>query len=121
MLIAMAVFASFCSLASGLLAVGNGSHYEYAVRDLILGRKDAVIYLWVALSTAFALMHFGTLLGYGLEQGWVVEADRVKWMWLHTGLATFLASAHLLARNAVIEPHKRRVYLWGPLKNHVAD
>lgn len=120
MLIALAVFASLVSLASGLAAVGDGTRFNYESNDILQGRKDAILYVWVACSTVFALAHCAALLDYGLASGWVVQsASSVKWLWLHTALASLLTAAHVFVRHELADPVKRLAYLWGPKKYHV--
>lgn len=113
-IVAMAAIASALALVSGVAAVGDGSHYDYLPSEIIKGRRDAVLYVWVALSTAFSLTHMIALTLYGFSHGWsVLGSDETLMMWMHTGTSLLLTGGHLYIKSELHEPESRVVYLWG--------
>lgn len=114
MLCIMATIASALALLSGIVAVGNGDRFSYDTPDIWKGRKDAILYVWVTISSIFSLAHFSVLLHYGLVYNWTYRnADTPTWMWIHTGMALLLTSAHFYIKSELHDPNNRVAYLWG--------
>ena len=114
MLVELATIASAIALVSGIAAVGNGHRFNYETKDILAGRADAVLYVWVTLSSIFALAHLSALVSFGLRFHWHNRDDTTTlWMLLHTGIAMLLTSAHFYIKHELSDPFSRVAYLWG--------
>lgn len=117
-LVYTAAVISALSFLSGILAVGSGSHFQYQTKDILRGRRDAILYIWVTLSSIFALAHCASLLDYGITEGWGYRnADTGRWMLIHSGVGVLLTSAHLFVRNDLRDGASDHIFLWGARRN----
>lgn len=117
MLVAVATLASAVALISGIAAVGDGDRFAYNNKDILSGRKDAILYIWVTISSIFSMAHLAVLLKYGLTYHWGFKsADTPVWMCIHTGIAMLLTSAHFYIKSELHDPTCRLEYLWGKLR-----
>lgn len=110
------IAATLCALAlaSGLLAVGKGTHFTYKIKDIWEGRQSAWLYIWVTGSTIFSLAHFVVLVDYGRENHWMYSNARTPtWMLLHSGMSLLLTSAHFFIKRK-LHVVGDETYLWGP-------
>jgi hypothetical protein len=105
----LAVFFSSIAAITGILAVGSGEHWKFTAADYLRGKRNAILYLWVTLSTIFSICHAGALLQFGLPNG-----GRVLWLILHSTMGILLIFAHLFVRTTLskeVGPVDK--YLWG--------
>lgn len=117
MLVAVATIASAIALLSGIAAVGDGHRFAYQNADILAGRKDAILYIWVTISSIFSLAHLAVLFNFGLEYHWAYKsAETPIWMLIHTGIASLLTSAHFYIKSELHDPVCREEYLWGKLR-----
>ncbi len=122
MLVEMATIASAVALGSGIAAVGDGQRFDYEPSEIFKGRKDAILYVWVTISSIFSLAHFSCLLNFGLHYHWgMKDSETALWMWIHTGMGALLTGAHFYIKNELHDPINRVAYLWGKSKRHAAD
>ena len=117
-LVYMAAAISAISFLTGIIAVGSGSHFQFTTPDILRGRRDAILYVWVTLSSVFALAHCASLLDYGITEGWGYRAaDTGRWMLIHSGVGVLLTSAHLFVRNDLRGGSSDHIFLWGARRN----
>lgn len=118
---AMVVLAAICSvlaLISGFAAVGNGRHFVFNFKDIINGKRNAILYCWVTLSTMFSLAHTTVTVGYALDPKFGLGHTIEVWSVTHALIGILLTTAHayiyqsLEARGVNCDEH-----LWG--KNRV--
>jgi hypothetical protein len=118
---ALVVFAAICSvlaLVSGFAAVGNGRHFQYNFKDIVNGKRNAILYCWVTLSTMFSLAQSASTVGYALNPKFGVGSTIAVWSITHALMGILLTTAHayiylsLEARGADCDEH-----FWG--KNRV--
>lgn len=113
-LVYLAALCSALSFLSGIVAVGSGHHFQYTKMDILRGRRDALLYIWVMFSSMFALAHFASILGYGIEFQWGYRfPDTGRWMALHASLGLLLTTAHLFIRSDLSKGRASIEYLWG--------
>lgn len=95
-LVTLAVFCSALSLISGILAVGKGHHWHFSIKDILAGKQNALLYIWVTFSSCFALGHLTQLTLYGIEFNWAYrDADTSRWMIIHSSIGLLLTFAHI--------------------------
>lgn len=113
-LVYLAAFCSALSFLTGILAVGSGVHFQFNKIDLIRGRRDAWLYVWVTFSSMFALAHCASLLDYGLTHNWSYQTSDIgRWMAVHSGVGVLLTTAHLFIRGDLKQSSSESIYLWG--------
>ncbi len=113
LLLSLAVLAGITGLVSGLMVVGNGSKFEYTPNDLLNGKVNALLYIWVCISTILSMLHMIAISGF------VFGADKTT----SGGDITIALLANLAAGVLFTASHlyiKRRLragvgekYLWG--------
>ena len=114
-LVFLAVISSAVSFLTGIIAVGSGQHFQYEWRDILSGRRDALLYVWVTFSSIFALVQTAAFINYSITyHGRCHEPDQAVWMVLHAGLALLLTFAHLFIRGDLQKGQANSIYLWGP-------
>jgi hypothetical protein len=114
---AMVVFAAICSvlaLVTGFAAVGNGSHFQFNFKDIVNGKRNAILYCWVTLSTMFSLAHATVTVGYVIDPKFGLGGTIFVWSLTHAIMGILLTTVHayiylsLEARGANCDEH-----LWG--------
>lgn len=115
MMVAIALIFSSMAAISGILAVGNGKHWEFKVTDYFRGKRNAILYLWVVTSTIFSILHSGMIASYGLTYHWGYRNhDTHIWMALHAFTGVLLTIAHMfVAHTLAKEVGPTDKYLWG--------
>lgn len=114
MLVVVATIASALALLSGLLAIGKGHHWNFSKMDILKGRRNAILYVWVTFSSIFSLAHLASLFTYGLDYHWAYRvADTGRWMLIHTGIALLLISAHAYILRSLSREGAGEDFLWG--------
>lgn len=114
LLVYLAAICSAVSFLTGIVAVGSGKHFQYSQKDILRGRRDAILYIWVTFSSIFALAHCASLLDYGLSYNWTYRTeDSGRWMAIHSGVGMLLTSAHLFIRDDLKKGTSHKIFLWG--------
>lgn len=113
-LVKLAALSSLVSFITGLLVVGQGNYFQFAKRDILRGRRDAWLYIWITFSSIFAMAHFTSIIDYGLTYDWAYRtADTGRWMAIHTGVGVLLTAAHLFIHGDLKRGLSDSIYLWG--------
>lgn len=113
-IVAMATIASAVALASGLTAVGDGKRFQYTPSDIFKGRRDAVLYVWLALSTAFSLARVAILTVHGLKHDWSAHStEETTILLVQIGTALLITAGHFYIKYELHEPESRVEFLWG--------
>lgn len=118
-LVPLATACSLIAFLSGIITIGSGRHYQFTPMDILRGRRNAVLYVWVTLSSIFSLAHLISLLDNGIRFHWQYRNDDIaRWMCIHIGVAFLLTSAHLFVKHAqshIKGPNGADLdyYLWG--------
>lgn len=113
-LVYLAAVCSALSFLTGVIIVGSGKEFQYDVKHIWQGRRDAILYVWVIFSSMFALAHFTSLLDYGISESWGYETPSTgRWMLIHSGVGTLLTSAHIFIRNDLRGGASSHKFLWG--------
>lgn len=111
----LAILFSLLALISGLLVVGCGRHFQYTLGDIVRGRDNALLYMWVTASTMISMVHLTMLMDFGFAYNFGdKDAETAKWMILHAGMSLLFILGHLivkrvLSRNEGEAPR----FLWG--------
>lgn len=109
-----ALFATMAAL-SGIFAVGSGRHWHFKVTDYFRGKRNAILYLWVIVSTIYSIIHSGALIEYGLENNWTPWTAKTNiFMFFHAGMGVLLTMAHAyVAYSLNYNTQYGSEYLWG--------
>ena len=114
-MIALAIICTSLAALTGIIAVGSGRHWQFQVSDYFRGKRNAILYLWVTISTIISIYHSGVLLEYALGNSWSVElASSLKWMAIHCSVGVLFIVAHLFVATVLskqVGPVDK--YLWG--------
>lgn len=87
----LAALTSLLALASGIAAVGSGAKWQFEPRDILKGQQNALLYIWVTLSTIFSLVHTAAIVSVIL----IPEVGRNDaWFWLDTFISLLFVAAH---------------------------
>ena len=115
MMVYIALIFSSLAAISGILAVGNGQHWKFDVKDYFLGKRNAILYLWVVCSTIFSILHSGMIANYGINYHWGYHNhDTHIWMAIHATMGVLLTIAHMfVAYTLAKEIGPTDKYLWG--------
>jgi hypothetical protein len=114
-LVYMAVVCSALAFLSGIIAVGSGHDWHFTTKDIIQGKQNAVLYVWVMFSSIFSLAHLASLAIYGIENSWGYrDHDTGQWMAIHTSVGVLLIAAHLFIKRTLTANRHLTVYVWGP-------
>lgn len=109
-----AIFASLAAI-TGILAIGSGQHWKFTVADYFRGKRNAILYLWVIISTIYSILHAGVLTNYGLDHGFSArDSETTMWMFFHAGMGFLLTGAHAYIVSTLskeVGPVDK--YLWG--------
>lgn len=115
MLVTASVITASIAAITGILAIGSGRHWQFDVRDYFRGKRNAILYLWVTLSTIFSICHAGVLVDYGLQWDWGYrEPAAIRWFMIHSVIGVLLTAAHLFVASTLskeVGPVDK--YLWG--------
>lgn len=109
----LATLLSFVALCTGIFAVGSGSKWQYARKDILKGRKNAVLYVWVTFSTMFSLAHTAACFQYLITPEWGVGPAIQMWFALHALMGILLTTAHIYIHRVMKIDGGSAVYLWG--------
>lgn len=94
------LLANLLAVITGIRAVGDGRAWRFTCKDVVQGKRIAMIYLWVIGSTCFSLVHFVAL----LTQAPIIQNEQGSLLWvaMHTLNGLFFTAAHLFV-DAVFE------------------
>lgn len=111
----LAILLSALALASGLMVVGSGKHFTYRLGDLLKGRENALLYMWVTASTMISMVHLTMLMEFGFKYNFGdKDAETSKWMLLHGAMSAMFIAAHLIVKRVLIRNESKPTrYLWG--------
>lgn len=116
MLTVLAVLCAGLAFITGILVIGDGHHFQYAKMDILRGRDNAVLYIWVTLSTMFSMIHFAVLMEFGFRWDFgYQDAETPVWMGIHSAVGILFVLAHSYVRWALNNPSRQPRYLWGAL------
>lgn len=93
----MVVFAAVCSLLalfSGIAAVGSGRHWQFTPKDILRGKRNALLYVWVTASTIFSLARVTATIGYALNPSLGLGPTVQLWFGIYAGVALLITAAH---------------------------
>jgi uncharacterized membrane protein YdcZ (DUF606 family) len=114
MLTLVAIFFSALAFLSGIAVVGSGRHFNYTIRDLFLGRDNALLYTWITGSTAFSLAHLTVLMDFGFHYHFgYKDASTPIWMAIHGAVGVLFVMAHAYIRSALNNHDQAPRYFWG--------
>lgn len=121
MIIVITLFLTSLAALSGIYAIGSGQHWTFEIKDYFLGKRNAVLYLWVVCSAIFSILHSGAIASYGLQWHWVIQDQQTQiWMAIHATIGILLTLAHLyVAKRLALEAHISDAYLWGARSKNV--
>lgn len=121
-LMVMAILATSLAAITGFVAIGNGQHWHFSLKDILLGKRNAILYLWVVVSTIFSICHSGFLVEVGVHSNWApICGDQAGWMIIHICNGLLLVCAHLfVATTLAKEVGPVDKYLWGARKRAVS-
>jgi hypothetical protein len=115
--IVMSTATTLAALGSGLAAVGTGQHWQFSPKDILRGRENAILYVWVTFSTIFSLLHLVQQISYAITyDGGLRSPESARWFLLNAFMGFLMISAHVFVfqtlRKAAALPDR---YLWGKL------
>lgn len=114
MLTVLAIALSALAFLSGIIVIGNGRHFDYDLRDILRGRDNALLYIWITLSTMFSMAHLTVLMDFGFTYNFgYKDADTPIWMSIHAGVGVLFVMAHVYIRQALSTEGRATRYLWG--------
>jgi hypothetical protein len=114
MLTLVAIFFAALAFLSGIAVIGSGRHFDYTIRDLIRGRDNALLYLWITCSTAFSLAHLTVLMDFGFHYHFGYrDAETPVWMAIHASVGVLFVMAHAYIRSALNNHDHPPRYFWG--------
>jgi len=121
MMVQVALVLSSLAAVTGILAVGNGKHWNFKIPDYFRGKRNAILYLWVITSTIFSILHSGMIANYGVIYHWGYRNhDTPVWMALHAAMGVLLTTAHVfVAYTLAKEVGPTDKYLWGSKRSAV--
>lgn len=93
----MVVFAAVCSviaLLTGIAAIGSGRHWQFTNKDILKGKRNAILYVWVTASSMFSLAHSTATIGYAIDPKFGVGPDIQFWFAIHATVGVLLSVAH---------------------------
>lgn len=118
MLTILAILFAGLAFLSGIVVIGDGSHFQYTKRDILLGRDNALLYIWVTASTMFSMAHFAVLMDYGFHYNFGYKDDQTwVWMSIHAAVGILFVAAHLYIKQALADQSRSPRYLWGALSS----
>ena len=116
-LVAVSTIFAMIAVLSGIMAVGNGKHWDFTVADYFRGKRNAILFLWVISSTIFSILHAGAQMDYGIRYDWgYPDSDQWHFYWfcLHAIMSMLLTGAHIFVASTLSkEPGPVDKYLWG--------
>lgn len=92
--ILVAAFLSLLALASGIAAVGSGAKWQYETRDILAGKTNALLYVWVTFSSIFSLVHTTALFSLVIDPGAGLSLGDVTRFLLDSVVSALLIAAH---------------------------
>lgn len=118
-LLSLAVLAGITGLVSGLSVVGNGSQFDYSRKDLFNGKVNALLYVWVCISTILSMVHLMLISGYifGSDQT-TSDAEFVEATVANIGFGVAFTASHLFIKRQLLNKGLGEKFLWG---RHVAS
>jgi len=118
MMILVAVIVASLASLTGILAIGSGQHWQFKTRDYFRGKRNAVLYFFVTMSTIVSITHAGFLVGEGVAADWVLASNKsVAWMILHSFMSLQFILTHLFVSVTLAkEVGPVDKYLWGTAK-----
>jgi hypothetical protein len=115
MLIAFAILCTSMAAFTGIIAVGSGRHWQFQVSDYFRGKRNAILYFWVTVSTILSVYHSGVLLEHALRNNWTTDISQgLKWIVVHCSVGVLFIAAHLFVATVLskqVGPVDK--YLWG--------
>ena len=114
-LVYLATISSAFALISGIAAVGSGHDWHFTTKDILEGKQNAVLYVWVTFSSIFSLAHLASMIIYGVEWNWSYALpESGRWMVIHSSIGFMLVTAHLFIKRTLAAEQGVPVYVWGP-------
>lgn len=120
MLTLLAILFSAAALASGMVVIGSGCHFKYEIKDIFRGRENALLYIWVTISTMITMAHFTVLMSFGFKYDFgYKDGETPVWMAIHAAFGIAFVFAHLFIKRSLdnAEAHPPR-FLWGTSDVH---
>lgn len=111
--VVLAAILSLIALITGIAAVGKGSNWNFKPKDILQGRRNAIIYVWVTFSSIFSLFHTAANFGYILDPVWGTGPGIQMWFWLHATVGLLLTGAHAIIHFTLIRDNLLETYFWG--------
>lgn len=111
--IILATLLSLLAFFTGIFAVGSGSRWQYKRKDILKGRKNAVLYVWITFSSMFSAAHTAACGQYLLTPIWGTGPEIQMWFALHALIGVLLSVAHLLIHRIMKVDGASEAYLWG--------
>lgn len=90
----VAAVLSLLALASGIAAVGSGAKWQYEPRDILAGKINALLYVWVTLSSVYSLVNTTALLSQVINPGAGLSTGDVTRLALDCVISLLLIAAH---------------------------
>lgn len=90
----VAVILSLFALVSGIAAVGSGARWQYEPRDILAGKLNALLYVWVTASSIFSLVHTTALISLLIDPGAGLSLGDVMRLLLDCVVSLLLIAAH---------------------------
>lgn len=90
----VAAILSLLALASGIAAVGSGAKWQYETRDILAGKPNALLYVWVTFSSIFSLVHTTALFSLVIDPGAGLSVGDVTRLLLDCVVSVLLIAAH---------------------------
>lgn len=120
-MVLLAMILSSLAAVTGILAIGSGRHWQFKIVDYFKGKRNAILYIWVTVSTIFSICHAGVLTEYGLKYDWGIRhLDSPKWFILHAAMGALLIAAHIFVASTLAkEVGPVDKYLWGQKRRAV--
>lgn len=113
----VATIFALAALVTGIVAIGSGTRWQFTPKDIMRGRKNAVLYVWVTLSTMFSLAHFASCFQYAMIPLWGFGAAIQSWFALHALVGLILSLAHGYIHLIMEREGATEAFLWGPHRN----
>lgn len=90
----VAAVLSLFAFASGIAAVGSGSKWHYEPRDILAGKTNALLYVWVTLSSVYSLVHTTALFSQVINPGAGFTSEGITRLVLDCTISFLLIAAH---------------------------
>lgn len=114
MLTVFAILTAGLAFLSGIVVIGNGRHFQYSLNDILKGRDNALLYIWITLSTMFSMAHLTVLMDFGFAYDFgYKDVETPIWMAIHAFVGVLFVAAHVYIKRALADTSHAPRYLWG--------